>query len=760
MADHAPLSPSPPPRQLSSFVGRVAEIEELRQLVGRARLVTLTGPGGCGKTRLAIELAAVIGAGFPDGVAYADLTPLREPAAVAGSVASAFGLVQGDTGRLAGLIGDACPLLVIDNAEHLVEAVSSLAVGLLGSCPNLHVVITSRELLDVAGEVSWRVPPLGLPPVSPPGAPLNIGCLADSDAVELLVTRLTEHRPGFRLTEENAGLVSAICHRLDGLPLALELAAARIRSMALTEIVERLDDSFQLLTRGSRNATARHRTLRATIEWSHELLDEAERRLLRLAVFVGSVELDAVEAVCASAELPAAEVPDALHRLVDKSLVTTHPQADGGMRYSLLEVIRQFGRRRLLEAGESGYASRHARHYADLLLRLDTNGADVGARVARLRAEYDNVRVAMDWASAHDAALEARMVSSARWFWMRTGSIREAAARSLAVIERGLVDAARRLDLYVDASGWSMQAGDFETALGQIEEAASLLDQVDDLEREARVLVQRGALVSTMGRVESAECDLSRAITILEGLPPSRQTAGALNNLACLRLQSGRAVEALEDVERALTVVADPPRPAWFPNLLQTRGAILLALDRGTEARDTFLRGLELAAESDNQSAAIALLHGLACGAAAAGRASTCLELLGAAQRCERTVGLSARLPNGTPSEEAERASRQALGERAAAEAWARGLQMDLRAAMERARQDQPAERPPVLPPRKAELVRLVAAGLANKEIARRMSISERTVETHLDQLRQQLGFQNRTQIATWAVSTGLAPAD
>jgi predicted ATPase len=350
------LSPTPLPRRLSSFIGRQEEIEELRGMLARGRLLTLTGAGGCGKTRLGLELAARMSPDFEDGVAFADLALVHDPVAVPELIAVALGLEAPAARQIPALIAEASLLLLIDNAEHLVDAVSTLVADYVARCPNLHILVTSRELLSVEGELSWRVPPLSLPPAD--SAP-DSQTIFSYDAVQLFLARVAEHQPSFRLSDTNARLIANICRRLDGIPLALELAAARVRSLALADMAKRLDDSFSLLTRGPRTTLSRHRSLRATIDWSYLLLDEREQRLLRrLSVFADTFELTAVEAVCSAPDLPPEEIADSLHRLADKSLVAAEPDPEGSLRYRQLEVIRQYGRERLLAAGEGVSAGR------------------------------------------------------------------------------------------------------------------------------------------------------------------------------------------------------------------------------------------------------------------------------------------------------------------------------------------------------------------------------------------------------------------
>lgn len=761
MAEAEPLLPVPPPRPLSSFIGRQAEIEALKRLLAGTRLVTLTGPGGCGKTRLAIEVARETAERYLDGTAFADLSPLRDAAAALEGIGGALGPRKAAPGDVAELIGRARLLLVIDNAEHLVESVAALVEHLLGRCPNLCVLVTSREPLNIGGETIWPVRSLQLPP---PDAPPDPGRLASYDAVRLFVTRAVEHEPAFALTPENAAAVVSICRRLDGLPLALELAAARVRSLGVGEIHTRLNDSFRLLAGGSRTSVARHRTLRAAVDWSYRLLDAAERHLFgRLAVFAGTFDLPAVEAVCSDAELPPSDVAEVLHRLVDKSLVVATAQPDGGLRYRFIEAIRQYGQECLLAAGDPGIRARHAAYYAALVDRLDAGEGDFRARVETMTAEYDNVGLSLDWAADQDADLEAGIVVRMRWFWRLRGPVREARERTRSALAKAHPVPDRRAELLTHAAAWSRQAGDLGTALAQIEEAAALLDRIGDPLVAVGVLRQRALLRAVSGDLAGSEQDYVDALARLEGMPPGFELTALLNNLALTRLGTGRPADALEAMQRWLSVRAHvPDQWSWLPSVLQTYGAVLLALDRLPEARHSFIEGLECAVEYDNLAAAVALLDGLGCLASRMRDAALCLELLAAARACARAAGAPYAEAPATPAGDAERASRSALGPRAAQAAWARGLRLDLRSALGRARGGA-SEPGATLPPRKREIVELVAAGLSNKEIARRLGISERTVDAHLAQLRAGLGLRNRAQVTAWAMSRGLVgapPAD
>jgi predicted ATPase/class 3 adenylate cyclase len=403
------------PVQLTTLIGREAEIEALRQRLHepQTRLVTLTGPAGVGKTRLALQVATGLLDAFPDGLRLVEFGSLLDPARVPQAVAEPLGARE-EPGRalpatLAAVLRPKRVLLVLDNCEHLIEACAALAARLLRACPHLRILATSREPLGITGELTWRVPPLGLPDVVPDlpdldaDQPHAVECLARAEAVQLFVERARLAQPGFALTSENAQAVAHICARLDGLPLAIELAAARVRALSPEQIAARLHDRFRLLTGAGRTGTERHQTLRAALDWSHHLLSEQERALFRrLTVFTGGRSLAAAEAVCAGNGIEPREVLDLLTQLVDKSLLYTDGQ-DGEVRYWMLETIWQYGRERLREAGEAdALRARHAAYYAALAEGVGPKlqGPEPARWLDLLKQEQENLRAALAWCQA------------------------------------------------------------------------------------------------------------------------------------------------------------------------------------------------------------------------------------------------------------------------------------------------------------------------------------------------------------------------
>src|SRR4051812_35286604 len=429
LLDAPGIQPGELPVHLTRFVGRDRELDNLIGLIDTARLLTLTGAGGSGKTRLARELAAHVSSKF-ERVAWVDLTPLTDADLVAEQVAAALHARETADATpmrmLVDTIGRERVLLILDNCEHLVDACASLAESILRACPRLTVLATSREALGVASETAWLIPPLGA-----------------GEATELFVERARATLPAFAMTESNGSAVHEICRRLDGIPLAIELAAARVRVLSPEQIATRLDDAFRLLSAGSRTALPRHRTLRATMEWSFALLGEREQRLLRrLSVFAGSFTLEAAESVCAGNSLEVEDILDGVAALVDKSLVAMEP-GDGVARYRLLETVRQYGRERLNEMHEAeAVERRHADYFLAMVEQAApflVGGAIVPGLVTRLSTEHDNIRAASLWAVSDSSRKEIglRFAGGLFWFWYSVGQFRE---------NRQIVDRALALD--------------------------------------------------------------------------------------------------------------------------------------------------------------------------------------------------------------------------------------------------------------------------------------------------------------------------
>jgi non-specific serine/threonine protein kinase len=494
-AGAAPSLPAPVaprhnlPAPLTSFVGRQREIAEVEGLLETARLVTVAGPGGCGKTRLSLEVASRLLDKFAHGVWFVELAPLADPGLVVQTIATVLD-VREVTGRpllttLADQLRARQILLLLDNCEHLIAACAQVAEALLRSCPGLHLLATSREPLGAPGEVVWRVPSLALP-ASRQLPALDI--FTQIEGIQLFVERSRAVVPSFAVTSENALAMAQVCRRLDGVPLAIELAAARVRVLTVEQIAARLDDRFRLLTGGSRTALRRQQTLQATIDWSYELLSEEEQTLLRrTAVFAGSWTLEAAEAICAGGTIAAVEILDQLTSLVDKSLVLAEG-LEGQERYRLLETIRQYARDRLATVEEAAaIQNRHAAYYLALAEQAETGlqGAKLSSWLIRLTTEWDNLRAALRWSAESEDAERALHTSGAlRWFWYYYGYPAEACAwladlLSLPTAQRPSAGRARAL-LAAAMVAWNQSQPD--QAYGFYAEALELARTLDDRE--------------------------------------------------------------------------------------------------------------------------------------------------------------------------------------------------------------------------------------------------------------------------------------
>ena len=491
---------SPPPYnnlplQLTSFVGREREVAEVERLLAKeARLLTLTGPGGSGKTRLALAAVSRLTERFEDGVWWVELAPISDSTLVAQAVAQVL-MIREEPGQplieiLARDLASTELVLVLDNCEHLLGACVRIADALLRACPNLRILATSREALSIAGERSWLVPSLSLPdPENPPA----LESLASYEGIRLFVERGRAVASGFGLTSENAGAVAQLCNRLDGMPLAIELAAARLRVLSVEQISRRLEDPLALLSTKDRTADTRHRTLRATLEWSHELLGEPERAMLRrLSAFAEGWELEAAEAVCSEDGIEERDVLELLSNLVDKSMVVSVPDTGGALRYGMLEPVRQYGQEKLEESGEAEKVrERHARYYLALAEEAEPELKEQGAWLERLGAEHANFRAALSWSLDAEDAEEpteeraelglrlAAALAQAR-FWAANSY-----SEGLGWLERALRASsspplAVRIKALDEAGYIAVWQGQYEKAVALLEESFAVSKQLGD----------------------------------------------------------------------------------------------------------------------------------------------------------------------------------------------------------------------------------------------------------------------------------------
>jgi predicted ATPase/DNA-binding SARP family transcriptional activator len=473
------------PLARTSFIGRERERLEVKRLLAMTRLLTLTGVGGSGKTRLAIELARDLAGAYPDGAWLVELASLSDPALVPQAVARALGVREQPGRQLTETLEDALRgrkmFLVLDNCEHLIEAVVRLVDVLLDSCPHLRVLATSRETLGAAGEVAWVVPSLTVPEAS------TTDKLEGYEAVRLFVERARQRDPSFVLTSRSGPAVAQVCRRLEGIPLAIELAAARMGALSVEQVAERLEDPLKLLGVGSRTA-ARQRTLRAALGWSHDLLGDAERKFFcRLSVFAGGWTLEAAEEVCSGEGVERDHALDLLSRLVDKSLVVAEVEQEGAMRYRMLEPVRQYARERLEEGGMVEWLrGRHAGYY--LKLAEEPGGEDADPRMKgsppvawlkRMGTEHANLRAALGWSLDTDAEeLGLRLAVALWWFWHTLGTLIEGRRYLEGAVSNSSSPAAARLRARAlnGAAGIVIPQGDYEAAIAFAQEGLALTE--------------------------------------------------------------------------------------------------------------------------------------------------------------------------------------------------------------------------------------------------------------------------------------------
>ncbi|HZO32890.1 MAG TPA: tetratricopeptide repeat protein [Chloroflexota bacterium] len=749
---------------LTSFVGRERELGEIRRLLGGARLLTLTGTGGIGNTRLALQVASTVEPSFADGTVGVDLASLQVEALVPEAVAAMLGVPESPgLPLLSALVDELRPkqlLLVLDNCEHLLGACAELADHLLRVCPGLTILATSREPLGIAGEVAWRVPAL---PTPEPSGDISIEEFMQYEAVQLFVERAGLVLPGFALAEQTATAVTEICRRLDGVPLAIELAAARVRILAPAQIAERLDDRFGLLTGGSRTAPPRQQTLRAAIEWSYDLLEPVEQLLFdRLSVFVGGWTLEAAEAINHVNTL------DVLTRLVDKSMVLAEPGAGGVMRYRLLEALRQYSQERLRDREHAEETHRrHALFFLELGERAGRRrpGEEQPSWLASMAPELDNFRAALAWSTGRVAeAISQQLAAAPAEILQRQAYAGDSWGWLLRALERGddgSAAAARAAALRA-AAFLAYSRSDHEAAHANFSESLALWQQVGDEHGAADALRGLGMIALELGETDRAEALLLESRTRFRASPDSWGSAACLcqlGELAHVRRDLSQAVALFGESLALAREQGDTWQTAY---VLHSLGH--LAWDGGSDARATALLGESLALSRGLQDrrGISSCLGSLALVAGRQRRFGRAAHLFGAAAGLREAVGVHRRAWLRRDDEQGVAAARAALGEAAFAAEYAAGRAMSLDEAIGYAlADDDPAIGPDRhtfhsargagdLTPREHEVAALVARGLTNRQIAEELVIAEGTAANHVKHILARLGLDSRVQIAAW----------
>ncbi|UZG55889.1 protein kinase domain-containing protein [Rhodococcus opacus] len=753
------------PLELTSFVGRRHELTEAKNLLAGSRLVTLTGIGGVGKTRLAMRVASAVQREYADGVRLVELGELRDESSLVEVVAAAVG-VRNHSARpvrevLIEFLAPREVLLVLDNCEHMVDAVAELAETLLRVCPGLRMLATSREPLVIGGEAVLRVPPLTVP--DPERRPSLRG-LPKYDAVTLFAERAAAAVPGFALTEENAATVAGICHQLDGLPLPIELAAARLRAMSPEQILGRLTDRYTLLTRGSRGAPTRQQTLRLCIDWSFELCT-AEEQLVwgRVAVFAGSFELDAAERVCGEGLGPD-ELLDTLTSLVEKSILIREEHGSV-VRFRMLETLREYGYEKLEQTGEAvALRRRHRDWYEALALAAEAEW--ISARqldwIARLKREHANLREALEFGIDDDPAAGLRTAAALYWFWSSQGLYNEGRRWLDQLLDRH--SGATPLDRVTALCFDSVMAN----SQGDLEKGAALVAKARTLTAHTSEPVLRAYSDCADGMLALYSGDLARACSHLESALAefSKQRDRTLETSLLYPLGtayglSGQTDRAIECHERALAITERYGEKMYRAHSLWAMGIDVWRQGDTDRAVRLLEQSLELTRQVHTPRVATACLEALAWITCQQGDALRAATLMGAADGLARSVGSAVVIHTNllVYHQDCDQEARKELGDRVFASAHSKGRSLGFDAAIAYALREQPAgpstpdtDSSVRLTKREHQVADLIAEGLTNQAIADRLVISPRTAQGHVEHILAKLGFTSRTQVAAWVV--------
>ena len=753
------------PLELTSFIDRRTELAEATNLLSTARLVTLTGIGGVGKTRLALRVAAKTRRDFPEGVTLVELGELRDESLLPGVVAAALGLRDRSVSPLHEVLVEFLAprkhLLVLDNCEQVVDAVAKLAETLLHACPRLRILATSREPLGIGGETPLLIPPLPVPDPDrlPEGRPRN-------DAMTLFVERGVAAVPGFELTADNKVTIARICQRLEGLPLPIELAAARLRAMSPDQILQRLTDRYALLTRGSRDAPSRQQTLRMCIDWSHDLCTPMEQQVwAHLSVFAGSFELDAAEQVCGD-NLTAEDVLDAVTSLVDKSILI---REDSGatVRFRMLETLRDYGRDKAQQAADyRELRRRHRDWYERLALAAESDW--ISSRqlewVTKLGREQPNLREALEFCVSDSPGVGVRIAAALFPFWLSWGGQFSEGRRwldRLLAHQTGPLTADHAKALFAGSFLAGVQ-GDLHASAALVQAGRKLADQVTDPLTGAHLDHADGYLALFGGNLPNARTHLEKAVSVYATRGDLAFQVTSLDGLGVTYELLGDTARAIECHERVLAITETQGESVFRSYALWALAVAVWRNGERTRAVRLLGEALQLSRMVSDRLNASMCLQALAWIAAEEQNTRRAVVLLGAAHELSRSVGSPPVLFRGllVYQDECERQTRRALSEQTFAAARRKGELLSFDAAVAYALGEQvpptSTSAGPSLKPtrREHEVAALIAEGLTNKEIAARLVISPRTAQGHVEHLLTKLGFSSRAQIAAWVVES------
>jgi predicted ATPase/DNA-binding CsgD family transcriptional regulator len=799
------------PTVLTSFIGRKREIAEILRLLTSTHLVSLVGTGGCGKTRLALRAAAELTDQYVGGVYWVELARLVDSTLVPQVVAKALNVVeQSGIPLMDTLLDSLCDqqtLLVLDNCEHLLAACAQLVEALAG-CPNLNILATSREPLGVSGETLYPVLPLALP-----AAHLPVDEIRQVDSVQLFVERARSILPNFNLTLDNAASVANICRDLDGIPLAIELASARVNVLGVMQIQERLDRRFDLLISTTR-ADERHRTLRAAIDWSYDLLSPSEQRLLqRLTLFTAGFALSTAESACAWGEIQREDVLDLLSSLVGKSLVVAETLQGSEARYRLLETIRQYAQEKLKASGD--WVSAHD-HYLACFLQLTEEVAPKLREPYQqlwfnwLETENDNIRVALAWALEQQRVEAGLRIGTALYsFWQTRAYVREghiwferllnqaddrvplavrvnaltwssvlagflgdavtASARgqeAVALCEAAAEGGRQLLTVaLIGVASGASAAGDHQTTYTLAERLIELYREQGDMHSLGTSIMVQGGIAITLGRYDAAHLLLEESLALAREAGDKFRIALTLNSLGDLARCERQAVQAFDAYEESLAILRELGAARDVPNTLHNLGYVFLHQGDVERAQALFRESLEGHREQDNREGILKGLLSFAAVAVTMGSAAASARLFAAVvansggnspilwppekTEYEHYIGLVHARLNDADFEAEQTTGRALSIEQAIEYALNLPLPLPMPSPTEPAASQELTER-------ERKVVILIARGLSNGEIAGELVLSKRTVEKHIANILSKLGVTNRAQIVRWAIENGL----
>ncbi len=792
-------SPNNLPVQLNSFVGRDKEEAEVKRLLAASHLVTLTGPGGVGKTRLALQVGIGMGSSFKDGIWLVELAALAEAELVLPALVQVLGVREVPSQLLLTVLTKFCQsrqlLLILDNCEHLVEATARLAQHLLQNCPDLRLLATSRENLNIPGEIILSIPTLNIPNAQNLPA---LEQLTSYSAIKLFNERALLVQPAFKLTEQNAPAVAQICYQLDGLPLALELATVRLRSLTPEQISARLRNGFGLLSHGARTATHRQQTLKDLINWSYELLSEKEQRLFeRLAVFARDWSLEAAEAVCTGAGegLESFEVVDLLSQLVNKSLVIM-TERQGTARYHFLETIKQFALEKLAQSATTqtvkhrllAWALQHATEAGGQLWA----GATQPHWFDALEAEHDNLRAALEWGLTNEPVLAGQLTWELTIFWDAHGHLSEGRHW----IEVALGNSVQlplplKAQLFF-AAGWlAHRQNDFEQAELFCRESLELFRQEGNQERILNVLLNLGWISLCQGKLEEAAQRLEESLGLSRKLKNQYCVAASLSYLGLVALLEAQSEKALSLCEESVQLCRELGGSHYLGWALTSRGATALFQGEFEQARSYFLESLQLLAQVGERIVGPYNLLGLAVIDLLEEQPERGVRLFGKAEALWEAIGGAIVPVFKQPYEMAVMYASTQLDESTLTKAWAVGREMSLDQCLAKTnsatslpdpeeiksitQEPTPQKNPKKvsskskqpkagstsdyragLTGREVEVLRLLAAGLSNAEIGKELSLSTLTINTYLRTIYSKLEVSSRNAATRLVFDMGL----